>query len=318
MATVGELEAIMPGVDEPVIEVNDLRMRYGKTDVLTGVNFVAQPGEVLALLGPNGAGKTTTIEILEGFRMRSAGEVRVLGIDPAAGGEQWRARLGVVLQSWRDHGKWRVRELLHHLGTYYADYSTPRIRRPWPVDELIDTVGLGAQAGVRINRLSGGQRRRLDVAIGIVGRPEMLFLDEPTVGFDPAARREFHDLVHRLTDVDDTTVLLTTHDLDEAEKLADRIVILADGRIIADGSADQLSRRVAGESEIRWTRNGARYVHSAADATRFVRELFQQYGDDIADLEVRRASLEDTYMTLVRDSEAGRGTAAASAFEVAR
>jgi ABC-2 type transport system ATP-binding protein len=304
--------------DETVLDVRDLRMRYGSTDVLHGVSFTARRGEVLALLGPNGAGKTTTIEILEGFRMRSAGTVRVLGVDPAAGGEQWRARLGVVLQSWRDHGKWRVRELLNHLGSYYADYSTPAVSRPWPADELIELVGLGAQSGTRINRLSGGQRRRLDVAIGIVGRPEVLFLDEPTVGFDPAARREFHDLVHRLTDVDDTTVLLTTHDLDEAEKLADRIVILAGGRIIADGSADQISRRVAGESEIRWTCAGARYVHSAADATRFVRELFLQYGDDIADLEVRRASLEDTYMTLVRDSEAGRGTAAASAFEVVR
>jgi len=314
-ALVAGLEAV-PG--EPVLDVRDLRMRYGSTDVLHGVTFTARRGEVLALLGPNGAGKTTTIEILEGFRMRSAGEVRVLGVDPATGGEQWRARLGVVLQSWRDHGKWRVRELLHHLGTYYADYSTPRMRRPWPVDDLIDLVGLGAHSGVRINRLSGGQRRRLDVAIGIVGRPEMLFLDEPTVGFDPAARREFHDLVHRLTDVDDTTILLTTHDLDEAEKLADRIVILAGGRIIADGSADQLSRRVAGESEIRWTRGGSRYVHSAADATRFVRELFLQYGEDITELEVRRTSLEDTYMTLVRDFEAGRGATAAAAFEVLR
>ena len=303
---------------ERVLEVRDLRMRYGSTDVLDGVSFAAGHGEVLALLGPNGAGKTTTIEILEGFRMRSAGEVRVLGTDPATAGEDWRARIGVVLQSWRDHGKWRVRELLHHLGTYYADFSTPRLPRPWPADELIDLVGLGPQAGLRINRLSGGQRRRLDVAIGIVGRPEVLFLDEPTVGFDPAARREFHDLVHRLTDVDDTTVLLTTHDLDEAEKLADRIIILAAGRIIAEGSADQLSRRVEGESEVRWSRAGARYVHSTADATVFVRELFQQYGEDIADLEVRRTSLEDTYMTLVRDFEAGRGAAAAGAFEVTR
>jgi ABC-2 type transport system ATP-binding protein len=304
--------------DERVLDVRDLRMRYGSTDVLDGVTFTARRGEVLVLLGPNGAGKTTTIEILEGFRMRSAGDVRVLGADPAAGGERWRARLGVVLQSWRDHGKWRVRELLHHLGTYYADYSTPQIRRPWPVDDLIEVVGLTPQAGRRVGQLSGGQRRRLDVAIGIVGRPELLFLDEPTVGFDPSARRDFHDLVHRLTDVDDTTVLLTTHDLDEAEKLADRILILAGGRIIADGSADELSRRIEGESEIRWTRDGSRYVHSAADATRFVRELFRQYGDDIADLEVRRASLEDTYMTMVRDFEAGRGIAAAAAFEVVR
>ena len=292
--------------DERVIDIRDLRMRYGTKDVLDGVSFTADRGEVLVLLGPNGAGKTTTIEILEGFRMRSAGDVRVLGEDPATGRETWRARLGVVLQSWRDHGKWRVRELLHHLGTYYADYSTSRIIRPWPVDDLLDVVGLTALANTRIQQLSGGQRRRLDVAIGIVGRPELLFLDEPTVGFDPAARREFHDLVHRLTDVDDTTILLTTHDLDEAEKLADRILILASGRIIADGSADELSRRVAGESEIRWTRDGARYVHAAADATGFVRELFRQYGDGIADLEVRRASLEDTYMTMVQQAESGR------------
>jgi len=313
--------ALMAEADTPagerVLEVRDLRMRYGATDVLDGVTFSARRGEVIALLGPNGAGKTTTIEILEGFRRRSAGEVRVLGVDPVAGGERWRARLGVVLQSWRDHGKWKVRELLHHLGRYYADYSTPRLPRPWPVDDLLDVVGLTEHAQKRISRLSGGQRRRLDVAIGIVGRPELLFLDEPTVGFDPAARREFHDLVHRLTDVDDTTVLLTTHDLDEAEKLADRILILAGGRIIAAGSADELSRRVEGESEVRWTQGGARHVHSSADATRFVRELFTQYGDGITDLEVRRTSLEDTYMTLVRESEAGRATTAAVAFEEA-
>jgi ABC-2 type transport system ATP-binding protein len=290
---------------ERVIDVRDLRMRYGSKDVLDGVTFGARRGEVLALLGPNGAGKTTTIEILEGFRMRSAGDVRVLGADPATAGEAWRARIGVVLQSWRDHGRWRVRELLEHLGSYYAPYSTAGIRRPWPVDELLAAVGLTAQAGQRIIRLSGGQRRRLDVAIGIVGRPELLFLDEPTVGFDPAARREFHDLVHRLTDVHDTTILLTTHDLDEAEKLADRIVILGGGRIVADGSADELSRQVTGQTEIRWTRGGQRHVHSAREATRFVRELFLQYGDDIGDLEVRRTSLEDTYMRLVHDFEGG-------------
>ncbi len=289
--------------DERVIEVHDLRMRYGTKDVLHGVGFIARRGEVLALLGPNGAGKTTTIEILEGFRTPSAGEVRVFGVDPMTAGENWRARVGVVLQSWRDHGKWRVRELLAHLGSYYGRYATPERPRPWPVDDLLEVVGLTASAQTRIARLSGGQRRRLDVAIGIVGRPELLFLDEPTVGFDPAARREFHDLVHRLTDVDDTTVLLTTHDLDEAEKLADRILILSGGRIIADGSADELSRQVAGESEIRWTRDGQRFVHSAADATPFVRQLFAQYGEGIADLEVRRTSLEDTYMKMVRDFE---------------
>src|SRR5690606_28802511 len=266
-----------PPDDDAALVVRDLRMRYGTKDVLDGVTFTARRGEVLALLGPNGAGKTTTIEILEGFRMRSAGHVRVLGVDPARGDERWRARLGVVLQSWRDHGKWRVRELLAHLGSYYASYSTPQVRRPWNIDELLAVVGLTEHAAQRIARLSGGQRRRLDVAVGIVGRPEVLFLDEPTAGFDPHARREFHDLVHRLADLDDTTILLTTHDLDEAEKLADRILILAGGRIIADGSADELSRRISAEAEVRWSVGGTRFVHATSDVTRFVRNLFEQH-----------------------------------------
>ncbi|WP_229679801.1 ABC transporter ATP-binding protein [Saccharopolyspora thermophila] len=289
-------------------------MRYGTTDVLRGVTFTARRGEVVALLGPNGAGKTTTIEILEGFRMRSGGEVSVLGTDPAHGDERWRARLGVVLQSWRDHSKWKVRELLTHLGSYYAPYATEQIQRPWDTDELIAAVGLTQHANKRIGQLSGGQRRRLDVAIGIVGRPELLFLDEPTVGFDPQARREFHDLVHRLADDGGTGILLTTHDLDEAEKLADRIVILAGGRIVADGSADALSRQVAADSEVKWTLDGQRFVHSTADATRFVRELLTQHGDAVSELEVRRATLEDTYMALVRAHESGRDTEAALPF----
>ena len=314
-----ELGRLSPTVGESgegsVIDVRGLRMRYGSVDVLRGVDFSARSGEVLALLGPNGAGKTTTIEILEGFRMRSAGEVRVLGVDPARGDERWRARLGVVLQSWRDHGKWRVRELLDNLGRYYAPYSTPGHKRPYDVDHLIRTVGLAEHAGKKISSLSGGQRRRLDVAIGIVGRPELLFLDEPTAGFDPHARREFHDLVHRLSDLEDTTILLTTHDLDEAEKLADRILILAGGTIIAEGSADQLSRRMSTNAEVKWTQDGQHFVHSAPDATRFVRGLFGQYGDQISDLEVRRASLEDAYMALVQEFETGQGGQAAREFE---
>ncbi|WP_372671070.1 ABC transporter ATP-binding protein [Amycolatopsis kentuckyensis] len=292
----------------PVVRVRGLRMRYGANDVLHDVGFEAYRGEVVCLLGPNGAGKTTTIEILEGFRMRSAGEVDVLGADPAHGGEDWRARLGVVLQSWRDHGKWRVRELLAHLGRYYAPYSTASHPRPWDADELIAAVGLTEHAHKKIKTLSGGQRRRLDVAIGIVGRPELLFLDEPTAGFDPEARREFHDLVHRLSDELDTTILLTTHDLDEAEKLADRILILNGGRIIADGSADALSRQISGEAEVRWTIDGQRFVHLTTEATKYVYDLFKQHGEAVADLEVRRASLEDTYMTLVHRAEAGGET----------
>jgi ABC-2 type transport system ATP-binding protein len=208
-----------------------------------------------------------------------------------------------VLQAWRDHAKWRVRELLDHLGRYYARYATPEIRRPWDADELLDLVGLTAQATSRIGNLSGGQRRRLDVAMGIVGRPELLFLDEPTAGFDPAARREFHELVHRLTDLEQATVLLTTHDLAEAEKLADRVLILAGGTIIADGSPDELALRLPAKAEVRWTVDGQRYVHPTEQATKFTRELFTHYGEAVQDLEVRRPSLEDTYMSLVEEYE---------------
>jgi ABC-2 type transport system ATP-binding protein len=286
-----------------VAEVRELRMRYGTNEVLAGIDFAVRTGEVVALLGPNGAGKTTTIEILEGFRMRSAGAVTVLGEDPARAGEAWRARVGIVLQAWRDHAKWRVQELLDHLGGYYARYATAEIARPWGASELLDLVGLTAQAKTRIGNLSGGQRRRLDVAIGIVGRPELLFLDEPTAGFDPAARREFHELVHRLTDLEQATVLLTTHDLAEAEKLADRVLILAGGAIIADGSPDELALRLSARAEVRWTVDGQRYVHPTERATKFTRELFAQYGEAVEDLEVRRPSLEDTYMALVQEYE---------------
>lgn len=291
-----------------VLDVDGLRMQYDTTDVLRDVTFHARRGEVLVMLGPNGAGKTTTIEILEGFRRRSAGRVTVLGADPEQGDEHWRARIGVVLQSWRDHAKWRVRELLAHLGAYYHPYSTARVQRPWDTDELIDLVGLTEQADAKISTLSGGQRRKLDVAIGLVGRPELLFMDEPTAGFDPAARRDFHDLVHRLADLEDTTVLLTTHDLDEAEILADRILILAGGRIIADGSPDELSRSIAGEAQVSWTVDGHRFVHTTTESTKYVHELFKQHGESIVDLEVRRASLEDTYMTLVKRAESGEAT----------
>ncbi|WP_438943109.1 ABC transporter ATP-binding protein [Nonomuraea aridisoli] len=288
-----------------MIEVEGLRMRYGSADVLHGVTFQARRGEVLALLGPNGAGKTTTIEILEGFRARSGGRAEVLGADPARGDERWRARIGVVLQSWRDHGNWRVRELLAHLGAYYAAYATPRIPRPWDADRLIAAVGLTEHAGKKIKTLSGGQRRRLDVAIGLVGRPEVLFLDEPTASFDPQARHDFHDLVRDLADDGETTVLLTTHDLDEAEKLADRILVLNGGRIVADGTAAELARRIAGEDEVRWLMNGRRFVQKTADSTAFARDLFARHGEDVRELEIRRGSLERTYLSLVRQAEAG-------------
>ncbi len=304
------------GADDPVIEVRGLRMRYGQVDVLDGLEFEARRGEVLLLLGPNGAGKTTTVEILEGFRMRSAGEVKVLGVDPAHGGEAWRARIGMVLQSWRDHGKWRVRNLLHHLGQYYAPYATAKTARPADPDRLIEAVGLEAQADQKVAKLSGGQRRRLDVAIGLIGRPELLFLDEPTAGFDPQARRDFHELIQRLSDSEDTTILLTTHDLDEAEKLSDRIMILAGGRIVANGSADELAREISAEAVVRWTNHGQRHEHSTAEPTTFVRKLFHEHRDGIGDLEVRRARLEDVYMSLVHQYETGKINPDAARFGV--
>ncbi|WP_378287300.1 ABC transporter ATP-binding protein [Actinomadura rugatobispora] len=285
-------------------------MRYGTTDVLGAVDLRVERGEVVALLGPNGAGKTTTIEILEGFRRRSAGEVRVLGTDPERGDEAWRARLGIVLQSWRDHGRWRVGELLAHLGRYYAPYGAPGRPRPHDVAELLSLVGLAERAGARVADLSGGQRRRLDVAVGIVGRPDLLFLDEPTVGFDPRARREFHGLVRRLSDLEDTAILLTTHDLDEAERLADRILILAGGRIVADGTPARLAAQVSREAEVRYSLDGEPRARSVEDATGYVRGLFERHGDAVGDLEVRRASLEDVYMEMVREFESGKAAQA--------
>jgi ABC-2 type transport system ATP-binding protein len=299
-------------MNEIVLDVDSLRMRYGATDVLHDVTFQARHGEVVALLGPNGAGKTTTIEILEGFRMRSAGRVLALGIDPTHGDERWRARIGIVLQSWRDHAKWRVRELLASQGSYYVPYSTELIRRPWDVDELLAAVGLTTHANQQIRTLSGGQRRRLDVAMGLVGRPELLFLDEPTTGLDPEARREFHDLIHSLIEKDEITILLTTHDLNEAEKLADRIIILSGGRIVADGASEVLAQRIAGEDEVRWVYDGRRFTQSTPDSTTFARELFAQYGAAISELEVRRASLEDTYLALVHQAESQQHGADAS------
>ncbi|GAA1436736.1 ABC transporter ATP-binding protein [Microlunatus lacustris] len=301
------------GTPEPVVSVRSLQMRYGDHDVLTDVDLDISAGEVVCLLGPNGAGKTTTIEILEGFRIRSAGEVSIFGEDPATAGERWRARTGVVLQSWRDHPRWTPRQLLTHLGTFYAPYGTPARPRPWDVEELMAVVDLADLADRKIGTFSGGQRRRLDVAIGIVGRPDLLFLDEPTAGFDPQVRRDFHDLVHRLSDLDGTTILLTTHDLDEAEKLADRVLILAGGRIVADDSPAGLAQRVGGTSEVRWTSSGERFVHATDDASAFLRELLGQPGE-VEDLEVHRASLEDAYLALSQQHETGGAEQAARRF----
>lgn len=287
---------------DAVIRTTDLRMSYGSTDVLHGIDLDIRRGEIFALLGPNGAGKTTTVEILEGFRQRSAGEVRVLGTDPAHGDDAWRGRIGLVLQAWRDHRRWRVAELLTHFATYYPDPREPAT--------LLDLVGLGAQADQVVDRLSGGQRRRLDVALAIVGRPELLFLDEPTTGFDPEARRDFHALVERLAREEGVTVLLTTHDLAEAERLADRIAMLVNGRIRACGTPAELARRAAAQAEVRWTASdGTARRERTEDPSQLVWELHRDAGGPVADLEVRRPTLEDAYLHMVhRDDPAGGGT----------
>lgn len=279
-------------------------MSYGDHLVLDAVDLEIARGQVVALLGPNGAGKTTTVEILEGFRQPSSGQVSVLGQTPSSAPEAWRARVGVVLQSWRDHGTWRVADLIEVMGAYYAPYSTDEVARPWPTEELLRRVGLAEHARQRIDKLSGGQRRRLDVAIGLVGRPELLFLDEPTTGLDPAGRRDVHDLVADLADLD-TTILITTHDLAEAEKIADRLLILAGGRIVADGTPDALRLQLSRSSEVRLRdrATGQVTVHAAPDPTAYLTEVLTTRPAEVEVLEVRAASLEDVYLDIVRRAE---------------
>ncbi|MGE6955116.1 ABC transporter ATP-binding protein, partial [Staphylococcus capitis] len=228
---------------DAVVEVRDLTMTYGNQNVVDGLDLTLRRGQIFALLGPNGAGKTTTIEVLEGFRRRTSGEVAVLGSDPERGGEPWRQRIGIVLQSSRDHALWRVKDLLAHVASFYAD--------PFGVRDLLQQLGMTGYADRRCGELSGGQRRRFDVAMGIVGRPELLFLDEPTTGIDPAARGALHDLVLDLRR-GGVTIVLTTHDLHEAEKLADDIGVMSAGRIVARGSVAQLATLGGSGALVRW------------------------------------------------------------------
>ncbi|GGE83269.1 ABC transporter ATP-binding protein [Mycetocola zhadangensis] len=285
-----------------VIEAKGLRMSYGNRVVLNGIDLTVERGELVVMLGPNGAGKTTTIELLEGFRKRDEGTLRVLNVDPAMSDDRWRAQIGVVLQSWRDHSRWTVRQLLDHIGQFYIAYSATETRRI-ATGDVIEMVGLRDRANAQVRSLSGGQRRRLDVAMGIIGRPKVLFLDEPTAGFDPQARRDFHELIHQLVDFDATTVLLTTHDLAEAEILADRIAILDGGRILASGTAEELARSVAGATEVSWVLDGTRHVHSTSDGTAFVRDLMARHGRAVSELRVKEQTLEDTYLAMVARHE---------------
>src|SRR4051812_5546065 len=274
----------------PVVRVRGLLKSYGGRPAVAGIDLDIFAGEIFALLGPNGAGKTTTVEILEGFRERDAGEVTVLGNDPAARDRAWRARLGIVLQSTSEAGELTVRELVQHFAGFYPEPADP--------DEVIESVGLTASAGKRAGALSGGQRRRLDVALGIVGKPELLFLDEPTTGFDPEARRAFWRLLESLRD-SGTTMILTTHYLDEAEHLADRVGVIAGGVILDVGRVDQIGPDSLRTPIVRW-RDGDRVVERRTDEpTALVLSLSEQFGGAVPELEVRRPSLEDVYLAMI-------------------
>ncbi|MWV49081.1 ATP-binding cassette domain-containing protein [Rathayibacter sp. VKM Ac-2803] len=281
--------------DDPAVRVRDLRKDYGGAPAVVGITFDIHRGETFALLGPNGAGKSTTIEILEGYRDRSGGEVSVLGVDPRHGDLAWKSRLGIVLQSSGESGNATVREQIAHFAGLYP--------HPRDVDETIEAVGLTAKARSRIGKLSGGQRRRVDVALGIIGRPELVFLDEPTTGFDPEARHSFWDLVALLKS-EGTTILLTTHYLDEAARLGDRAAVIAGGRLLAIGPVSEIGGDEARVPIVQWEEGGVLNRVRSAEPARVVAELNDRLGEPAA-LEVVRPSLEDIYLDLIRDDRSG-------------
>jgi ABC-2 type transport system ATP-binding protein len=294
-STSGQATTARQAAREPAVLVRGLRKRYRDVTAVAGIDLDIARGEVFALLGPNGAGKTTTIEILEGHRRRDGGEVSVLGADPARADRSWRARIGIVPQSQTRTGELTVHEMVRHFGAYFPD--------PRDADEVIDAVGLTEQAGTRLRRLSGGQLRRVDVAVGIVGRPELLFLDEPTTGFDPQARRRFWDLIAGLAG-DGTTIVLTTHYLDEASVLASRVGVIADGRVVATGTPADLGRTDA-TATVSWRApDGVRTVRTT-EPTECVLTLAKQTGGEIPGLTVTRPSLEDRYLELIGASQNG-------------
>jgi ABC-2 type transport system ATP-binding protein len=279
---------------QPSVRVRGLTKSYGDRPVLHGLSFDVRAGETVAVLGPNGAGKSTTVEILEGHRRRTGGEVAVLGVDPARADRAWRARVGVVLQSSGGDGSSTVREIVRSTALAYP--------APRDADEVIAAVGLTAQAGQRLRSLSGGQRRRVDVALGIVGRPEVLFLDEPTTGFDPEARRAFWGVVRSLSDTG-TSIVLTTHYLDEAAQLSDRVVVVAAGRVVAEGTPDTLGGPEARTPHVRWTGpDGRAHDVTTAEPAALVARLVADGGEP-AGLEVVRPTLEDVYLGLVAEPE---------------
>jgi ABC-2 type transport system ATP-binding protein len=283
------------GADEPAVQVRGLAKQYGGRAVLDGLDLEVRRGECFALLGPNGAGKTTTIEILEGVRHRDAGSVQVLGEDPARADRRWRDRIGVVSQGEGAGQALSVRETLDHFAGYHGQAR--------PTGELLAAVGLDESAGVRVERLSGGQRRRLAVALGVQGRPELLFLDEPTTGMDPVARRRFWELIRGLR-ADGTTVLLTTHYLDEAAELADRVGVIAGGRLLEVAAPDQLGAELRRESTVSWVEAGTRRQVRTDAPSAVLRDLLAVHGE-VPGLTVTRPGLEDVYLQLIAATPEG-------------
>jgi len=278
------------------ISVRGLRKSYGALEAVRGVDFEIESGEVFGLLGPNGAGKTTTVEILEGYRERDGGDVAVLGNDPQKPGPDFRQRIGVVLQQSELFPNLTVREVHRTFAGYY--------RRPRDVDEVIDLVGLDEKRGTRVKHLSGGQKRRLDLGVALVGDPDLVFLDEPTTGFDPAARRAAWEMIRSLRSLG-KTVLLTTHYLDEAEQLADRVAVMREGRIVRVGTPRELTSAEVGV-EIRYRRDGEEILLRTSEPTRVLHELTSEAvrrGEELERLEVRRPTLEEVYLALVDAEE---------------
>lgn len=272
------------------VDVRGLRKQYGDVTAVDGIDLGIRAGEVFGLLGPNGAGKSTTVEILQGHRDRDGGEVRVLGADPATGTRAWRSRVGIVWQDESAPAELTVRETVRHFARHY-----PRPRDP---EQVIALVGLEAKADSRTKTLSGGQRRRLDVALGVIGGPELLLLDEPTTGFDPAARRQFWELIRSLAD-EGTTILLTTHYLEEAEALADRLAVVAGGRVVAEGEPAALRERYGSGATVAWAEPDGTVRSTHTDTpTRVVAELTHRYDGEIPGLTVTRPTLEDVYLNL--------------------
>lgn len=278
-----------------MISIRNLRKSYGSEEVLHGIDLDIERGEIFALLGPNGAGKTTTVEILEGYRKRDGGEVSVLGIDPEKATMQWRDSIGIVLQDSADFPDLTVQETISHFRHYYS--------RARDVAHLIESVGLGEKSDQKIRTLSGGQRRRLDVALGIIGSPELLFLDEPTTGFDPKARRSFWDLIKNLRD-EGTTILLTTHYLDEAEALADRVGVIAEGRILEVAPPTTLGGREKAMAKVSWRDQfGSLHQVETNSPTEMVAKLIAEFDGEIPSLSVKRPTLEEIYLEMIGEND---------------